>query len=250
MITYRSQWLKYADLWFDEGCPLNDFDVVYRFGASAPVPDATNEEFHTLVIDLTKSKQEILAGFHRNTRSKIKRAEAQDGLTCDVMGDPSLEVVNEFVDYYNEFARGKGVAPVLFDRVESLRTAGALVLSRIRNAEHKLVWHAHLRVGRHALLHRSASLYRGRDKEFQNLVGRANRLLHLQDMFHFKEVGCDFYDFGGWYAGTEDQDRLRINQFKEEFGGTRVLQYNAVLNRTWRARLLKSIARRVRRTRG
>ena len=96
-----------------------------------------------------------------------------------------------------------------------------------------------------AVLTHSASLYRGRDKDFRNLVGRANRLHHFKDMLFFKGNACNLYDFGGWYAGTEDQDRLMINRFKEEFGGQKVLQYNVVLNRTWRAKLLKSIRRLV-----
>ncbi len=95
------------------------------------------------------------------------------------------------------------------------------------------------------MLSHSASLYRGRDKDFRNLVGRANRLHHFKDMLFFKGNACNLYDFGGWYAGTEDQERLMINRFKEEFGGQKVLQYNAVLNRTWRAKLLKSIRRLV-----
>jgi hypothetical protein len=227
MITYQSRWLKYVELRFDESCPMSDFDVVFRFRANAPVPAAANEQFHTLVVDLTKSEQDILLGFNRNTRSKIKRAEAEDGLSYEVMRTPSLETVGEFIDYYNEFARTKGIASLERAHIDSQRASGALVLSRIRNAERTLVWHAHLHFESHALLCHSASLYRGRDKDFQDLIGRANRLQHFKDMLHFKANACDLYDFGGWYAGTEDQGRLMINRFKEGFGGQKVLQYNA-----------------------
>lgn len=240
MITYQSRWLKYVDLWFDESHPLDGFDVVFRFGADSPVPGATNEEFHTLVVDLTQSEEQLLSRIHRNTRSKIKRAEERDHLSLDVMGSPTPEEIDEFVDFYDAFARGKSITPLSRSHLESQRRAGVLVLSRVRDSVQTLVWHSYLRIGLRALLCNSASLYRGRDREFQNLVGRANRWHHLKDMLHFKESGCTSYDFGGWYAGREDQTRLMINRFKEEFGGTRALQYNAILNRTWRAKILKS----------
>jgi hypothetical protein len=35
------------------------------------------------------------------------------------------------------------------------------------------------------------------------------------------------YDFGGWYAGTDDAALVAINRFKHGFGGSRVVEYNA-----------------------
>ena len=156
-------------------------------------------------------------------------------------------MIEEFVDYYNEFARGKRVEPLERSYVERQCATGALVLSRVRDAEHTLVWHSHVHIGARACLRHSASLFRGQDKGFRSLVGRANRWLHLRDMVFFKGEGCTLYDFGGWYAGTEDQQRLMINRFKEGFGGQKALQYNSTLNRTRRAKLLKSVGRLVRR---
>ena len=70
------------------------------------------------------------------------------------------------------------------------------------------------------MLFYSASLFRELDNSaIRNRIGRANRLLHWQDMLHFKAGGISVYDFGGWYAGDSDLERLRINKFKEEFGG-------------------------------
>lgn len=41
-------------------------------------------------------------------------------------------------------------------------------------------------------------------------------------------------DFGGWYAGREDTDKLRVNRFKESFGGEAVYEYNADRANTWK----------------
>ncbi len=49
----------------------------------------------------------------------------------------------------------------------------------------------------------------------RNAIGRGNRMLHWKDILAFKAEGKNVYDFGGWYAGQEDEALLRINQFKE-----------------------------------
>jgi hypothetical protein len=39
-------------------------------------------------------------------------------------------------------------------------------------------------------------------------------------MQHFRDAGATLYDFGGWCAGQDHEDFLRVNRFKEGFGGT------------------------------
>ena len=111
MISYRSRWLKYVELWFDESCQLDDFDVVFRYRSCAPVQGATNEEFYTLVVDLTKSEHELLSDFRGTTRSAIKEAEAHDNLShrIDVCSKRRRRSAISST-FYDEFARGKGIA--------------------------------------------------------------------------------------------------------------------------------------------
>jgi hypothetical protein len=42
----------------------------------------------------------------------------------------------------------------------------------------------------------------------------------------YKEAGVAIFDQGGWYEGTTDQERLRINNFKERFGGTIIRNFD------------------------
>ena len=44
-------------------------------------------------------------------------------------------------------------------------------------------------------------------------------------MLRYKEQGLKYFDFGGWYPGTTDQARLKINDFKRGFGGQVVREY-------------------------
>ena len=69
------------------------------------------------------------------------------------------------------------------------------------------------------LLH-SASLFRNeKDNQLKAITGRANRLLHFNDMCFFKQHGFQIYDMGGYAHGTSDEALKRINQFKDSFGG-------------------------------
>jgi FemAB family len=241
MITYRSRWLQYAEVWLDEPDPGADIDVLYRFRAPAPVDGAQNEAFHTLLIDLTRDEQELLAGYHRSARSDIKRAESGGDFRCEVIGNPGSREFGAFVAFYDEFAHGKGLPPLSAGRLELHRSNGTLTLSRVASQGEVLVWHASIRFATTATLNSSASLYRGKEAEFRSMVGRANRLLHHRDMLYFKANGCSAYDFGGWYDGSSDEEKLGINQFKEKFGGVKNLSYNVVQYRTRRAKLLKAI---------
>jgi hypothetical protein len=243
MITYRTRWLKYGERWFDEGKPDSKIDVVYHHMTKSPVVGSSNQEFYTLVVDLSQSEHGIQARFDRNTRAKIRRAVAQDGLRYEMMSEPSPAELAEFIDFYNEFARDKALQTLQCSYLERLRSAGILTISRVISDGRTLVWHSHIRAGQRAMAWHSASLFRRESSEVQHLIGRANRFHHLKDMLFHKEKGCHVYDFGGWYEGVEDQDRLQINRFKKEFGGTMVRHYNAVEYKTLRAKLLKSIAR-------
>jgi hypothetical protein len=96
----------------------------------------------------------------------------------------------------------------------------------VDSAEQPLVWHAYHRGSERVTLLYSISFFRTHsDKAEQAMIGRANRLLHWSDMIYFKVAGVRTYDFGGWYEGSTDTERLRINKFKEQFGGEVVKNY-------------------------
>jgi hypothetical protein len=115
-------------------------------------------------------------------------------------------------------------------RLLQLRTAGVLFISRAFAADGApLVWHVHLLSNQRARLLYSLSLFRdNEDTAWRGMVGRANRLLHWNDLQAFQARGACIYDFGGYYRGTEDSAKLRINKFKSEFGGVLRVEYNGV----------------------
>jgi hypothetical protein len=45
-------------------------------------------------------------------------------------------------------------------------------------------------------------------------------------MLRFREKGVLVFDFGGYYTGDQDEEKLRINGFKDEFGGVVINEFN------------------------
>jgi len=81
------------------------------------------------------------------------------------------------------------------------------------------------------------------DSGISHLAGRANRYLHWADIVHFRAHGVHTYDFGGWYEGHDDKERLGINEFKEEFGGRVVCEHNGKLPLTWKGTAFMTLQR-------
>jgi lipid II:glycine glycyltransferase (peptidoglycan interpeptide bridge formation enzyme) len=59
------------------------------------------------------------------------------------------------------------------------------------------------------------------------MTGRANRLLHWEDIRYFKNQGFSTYDFGGITADINDKEKQAINKLKECFGGVKTKEYKS-----------------------
>jgi hypothetical protein len=49
------------------------------------------------------------------------------------------------------------------------------------------------------------------------------------DIQRFQKNSTCRYDFGGWYSGTSDEKLLRVNAFKEKFGGVKTKRFHSTL---------------------
>ncbi len=73
--------------------------------------------------------------------------------------------------------------------------------------------------------------------EERKRIGWANRFLHWMDMLECRKLGIARLDFGGWYSGTTDEKLLRINEFKEQFGGCKTRRYHSMLPASTKGKL-------------
>lgn len=250
MVLYEKSHLKLAEFFYDEREAETRADIVrYRF-RPRPVEGCRSTGFHTLVCDLSLELDALLARMHKQTRYEIRRA-AQEDLHYEPDAHPGDWRVEQFIFAYDGFAKSKGLPPANRERLLGLQRHGALDLSRMVGPDGgALVWHAHIRTERRIRLLHSASLFRGAGKAEAALIGRANRLLHWLDIERCRVEGLDVYDFGGWYEGETDVEKLRINQFKQGFGGEIVQQYNADSPRTWKGQAALGIRQAIASLRG
>ncbi len=251
MLVYRSGWLRLAEVWFDEPVDGLNVDVVRYHQAPCPIPGAVCTPFYTLLLDLRPAEDELWNKVRKEVRYEVRRAQKADELTCGEWDRLSPFVLERFVAFYNAFALQRGLAPQDVPRLHRLAAAGALDISWVERGAEPLVYHAHLVTARRPRLLHSASLFRDRSESaFRSLVGRSNRFLHWRDILRFKAAGMVAYDFGGWYEGKDDAERLQINKFKEGFGGTVVKGWDAEELVSPLALLTLPLARRVRRMAG
>ena len=147
-----------------------------------PVTGYHRESFFTKVIDIGTEISVFEADFDHNTSYEIRRAK-KDGVKTSV--EPNLTY---FVNFYNLFARTKNL-PSLNNTI--YKYGSRIVTTKATYNDEDIVMHAYLTdnsLQRVRLLH-SASLFRNeKDTQARAIAGRANRLLHFEDMCFFKQM--------------------------------------------------------------
>jgi lipid II:glycine glycyltransferase (peptidoglycan interpeptide bridge formation enzyme) len=232
MTVYKHRGLRVAELYFDEKAKVGRADIIDRFQFSKPFHRKRWSYFYTLLIDLTKSELEIMSAMDKNCAYEIRRAREKDKVNTVILDQRANGTLDQFVRFYNEFARSAGQANVNQARLEMLNANGQLLITNAELGDlNSLVYHAYmlnLEKKRVRLLY-SASQFRqsSADAEMRNIIGRANRLLHFDDIRALKSRGFITYDLGGWYPGIDDKNKLGINRFKESLGGIIEKGYNS-----------------------
>jgi hypothetical protein len=243
MIISRSQrlGLTIAEVWFDEDPGDARFDILRHRQSLVPLRQGTCVEFYTITVDLRQAEQDLLQQVSKENRYEIRRASERDGLKLHVWDARSGDEIKRFLAFYNEFAATKQLAQLGLSGLELLWKAQCLGISRAEDLQgDTLVYHAYYAGRNRVRLLHSASLFRASgDSSFRSLVGRANRWLHWEDFRRFKAEGKATYDFGGWYQGRTNAELLRINTFKEGFGGKVERNYNGEKLITVRAKVAK-----------
>src|SRR4051812_44294897 len=198
-IVFRRSGLAVGEIYFQAAAAwdLGSIDVL-RIVASPAARSGgrRSNDAHTLAIDLGRDEDELFDDISADTRRKIRRALDTDESSTRLHEAPTPEVVGEFADAYDDFARGRALAPVFRPRLYALASAGSLLLSAVYSGEGRvLVWHAYAATAGHAhLLYSSSRLPDATQADERNLIGRANRLLHWHDIVHAKGRGLDVLD--------------------------------------------------------
>jgi hypothetical protein len=243
MITYeKTPLIRVAEFHYNEDPAIVRSDIVRHLWRLTPLSDSRSEESFTIALDLKHSHEELLGNMHRNARKGIRRAE-KDLFSYEFWSGYYSETLGHFCRFYDAFARSKRLPGADCNRLTALAELGVLDLSRATDHNGRvLTWHAHYRSADRARLIYSASLRRPTTETPVNaLIGRANCFHTWHDILRFQRQGIETYDFGGWYAGTENAGKLRVNRFKESFGGEIVREFNSEFGFTIVGRLAMAL---------
>lgn len=226
-LTIRAVWFaEQRDKAFERNCDL----VYYHYILNKPF--SPSKTVTTLWTDLNNEPDKLIAQVDKSVRYEIRRAQ-KDGVETKFFNSKQLlenpEIIRAFCLAYNHFLKTKNLAGSFNSNVvKAYIGANAFYVSLARYREKDYVFHGYVCDGTIARLLYSVSLFRDEnDPGTKALVGRANRLLHMNDILSFKELGYSTYDWGG--CSDENEDLRKIANFKRGFGRRSVLVYDALV---------------------
>lgn len=226
-IIRKKYCIKYSQKWFSTKISFFDIFRIVTYKQSyilKPPLGFSKYDFYTLEIDLKQSIDQIFKKFSNTIKNEIRRAQEE---LIIIQVNNNIELFQEF---FNEFAYSKGLKPVNINNLQSHENFNLISFAysddKIVSAHYYLVDN----IASRARLLYSASL-RFADSNNRSFIGRANKLLHFEDMKYFKKKGIAIYDFGGITVPPLSQEHIGINKFKESFGGNQEVynEYNSYL---------------------
>jgi Acetyltransferase (GNAT) domain len=184
----------------------------------------------TALIDLQRPVRALYKDLMENARIRIHKAEKLGSrLTLRrYSGGPDQErLVEQFVDLYQEFVRGKATAttPASAARVRSFFPNADLILAYLDGQP--VCGHLNL-VDRDVSIVRMQDSANRRfdDPAIARLAGIINVYLHWYEFEKYRDEGFASYDFGSL---GHLPDSVGVNRFKMQFGGTIIREHNYLL---------------------
>ena len=182
-----------------------------------------------LCIDLRKSEKTLLKEMNRTTRYKINRAK-KDNFEVLFITEPKQEDIEDFVSFYNSFAKTKKIPLCNKNKLEALNKRRMINITSVFS-EHgiKLVSHATIMSeGRAISLYAGSARFNCQDISGQ-LFSRADRYLHWCEIKLFKKMNLHTFDFMGLSIDPEDINLQNLNAFKRGFGGEELITYKSFI---------------------
>ncbi|MFD1020905.1 hypothetical protein [Thalassobacillus hwangdonensis] len=172
------------------------------------------------LIDLTNEEEEIYQNIKKNTKYKINRARNRDELNLVNLTAPSDNQIEAFTAFYNPFAKERDLRGCDEGKLKAIRDQGSLVMTYVTDQESRVLCYHVYQTDQHQayLIYSASRRYANEENLDRNMIGRANRYLHWEDMRLFKSLGCAWYNFGGKVLNPDDKGGQNVNRFKLEFG--------------------------------
>jgi hypothetical protein len=246
MFTYESRFLRRGEVWFENQPTDQRVDWILYRNRSKPVPGAKSRNFYNRLIDLSKTPEALLSEMDPKTVVKIQKAAEEDKLSCEwhlVTNASELEEIELMWNQSIESKRRWGKLDR--DWLGELISAGSFELASAREPTGALVVFAGLFKDKRRVQQlmsvsppRTALAPAVRAK-----TNRASCFLLWKTMLRLKEQGVRYFDFGGWYPGTDDIQLLGANAFKKSLGGQIVREFECEKIVTLKGWLIITVAR-------
>ena len=128
--------LRIADIWFNDGEePSFACDIRrYHYVRSLPSRCASPERLYTILIDLSRDEDALLSELDKTTKYQAKRAKERDDVRTETfisLGDKSREKLDQYIDFFNEFAKSKDRGLIDLADLESFHEAGTLCVRSV-----------------------------------------------------------------------------------------------------------------------
>lgn len=223
-----------TEVWFNEGEVSYDKQREYVYIQSSVCPGAEGtavSKFRTSIVDLAQSweciESRVSKGFRRDVRYAVN-----NGVTYQLIQHPDKIERQDFFDNWEIWSRNKQRSKPNKKRINALFDAGALVLSVASLDKDILVFHSYLCDFKRVRLLTSHNNLASEDSQ---LLGYANKFLHLKTMQEFRDLGYFEYDLGG----VDEVHTPGIAKFKLSFGGVDEYSYNFTIRPYWISKLRK-----------
>lgn len=242
--------IKIKRVWFcnDIKTIKNNCDIVFLYGYNEKTDKGNCRLQYSSLIDLTKSEDELFNSIKKNVRYEINRSikEKINNIifTSKELKNNKEEILN-FEKKYNQLYKEKGINTRLnIQTVKKYIENNMFILTKAQLGKDDLCYHAYVINGEKTRLLYSCSNFRNNDKETKNLIARANKFLHWEDIKYFKLNNYLIYDFGGI---TSFEKPNGIDKFKLSFSGSKTKYFNIVYANTLKGKcalFLKKILRK------
>lgn len=205
-----------------------DADIVMFFqsknGPEHAVP------FHTLLIDLEKSYEEIQASYRRSLRKKIRNETVQNSGYIQQYWSPGKEQLQESMTFINQFYLYHKLQLLDEDYLEALRQNGNLLITNVYDAEDQALCVSSISLLAHPIVRGMYGVTNGylfpNNTNKRNRIGNLNRLRIAHIIQKSQERGYKIYDMGGLTLNPQDEHMSGIDRFKLAFGGEIVTQFH------------------------
>lgn len=186
--------------------------------------------FKTIIIDLTKEKEELFRNFSKSLRRAIRKINEIDEVEFFYNFYPTQNEIKEYVKYFSGFSKAKQIYSCDKPLLERLSKIGCLGIVGVREKETGkiLVYNTYIQDGVRARGQYSVSMtYKySHDKEKRKFIANANKALEWYAINLYKEKGYIEYDLGGVTLDANRPEMDGIDQYKMQFGGTLNEEYN------------------------